>query len=330
MKSFLFIFVFSVAIPGVVRAVEPPQCPAKKPVDDTKADHRETSRPPQIAVFFVENKYIEGITDRIGFRVGEGGGDLVYKHKKPALIASPETVQNFTLSSKDLSDVSPGTVSYNFILHFTSDARKKFAKTLDGKGTHSRDVTAMIGTRRFGMQRYHVTSDGPEMCRAESFSLIFTSYSKPEALKIINLLLLKETLKSSDRLQEKARPAESPASFNSEESAAIKWVKSVDGRIQRVKMRAGPGKARKKGPIEFVGLGRGAGSDPDAIRVNDEGLKHLVAFPQLRKLGLGTSPQVTSKGIKGLKELPKLIDLSYTPRNKDCVQALSLWQAANR
>ena len=195
MKSFLFIFVFSVAIPGVVRAVEPQQSPAETAVDDTKADRGETSRPPQIAVFFVENKYIEGITDRIGFRVGEGGGDLVYKHKKPALMANPETVQNLTLSSKDLSDVSPGTVSYNFILHFTSDARKKLAKTLDGKGAHSRDVTAMIGPRRFGMQRYHVTNDGPEMCRAESFSLIFTSYSKPEALKIINLLLLPDPQK---------------------------------------------------------------------------------------------------------------------------------------
>ena len=134
---------------------------------------------------------------------------------------------------------------------------------------------------------------------------------------------LKEALKSSDRPQEKARPAESTASSSAEELAAIAWVKSVDGRIQRVKNRTNPRKKRQRGPIESVGLGRGAGSDPDAIRVTDKGLKHLAAFPQLRQLDLGTSSEVTSDGIKGLSELPMLIDLSYTPENKDCVQALS-------
>ncbi len=123
--------------------------------------------------------------------------------------------------------------------------------------------------------------------------------------------------KSPDRPQERARPATSPASSSAEESAAIAWVKSVDGRIIRAKSKRGPG------PVDYIGLRRGAGSDPDAAPVTDEGLKHLVAFPELRKLDLGTSPKVTSNGIKGLSRLPKLVDLSYSPKNKDCVQALS-------
>ncbi len=123
--------------------------------------------------------------------------------------------------------------------------------------------------------------------------------------------------KSPDRPQEKARPAASPASSSAEESAAIAWVKSVDGRIIRAKSKRG------LGPVDYVGLRRGAGSDSNSGRVTDRGLKHLAAFPELRKLDLGTSPKVTSNGIKGLSRLPKLVDLSYSPDNEDCVQALS-------
>ena len=143
---------------------------------------------PQIKIFFAENKPIKGVTQSEGIRAGEGN-ELSYRHKKPALIADPETVDNFTMGSNDLSDLSPGQINYYFILHFTHDARKQLAKTLEGKGNHTREVTAFIGRKRFGMQQYHVTNDGPEMCRAESFSLIFSTTSRPEAMKIINLLL---------------------------------------------------------------------------------------------------------------------------------------------
>lgn len=147
----------------------------------------------QMAVFFVEDKPIEGHTERGAVRVGEGSGEPVYLHKTPALFANVKTVQSFTLSSTDLSDLSPGQVHFNFTLHFTADARKKLAKTLEGKGTQMRHVTVFIGGKRFGMQRYEVTNSGPEMCRAETFSLLFSLRSKPETLQVVDTLLRNET-----------------------------------------------------------------------------------------------------------------------------------------
>ncbi len=149
----------------------------------------------QMPVFFVEDEPIEGVTEPEGIRVGEGKGELIYLHKKPALFANSETVRSFTLSSQDLSSISPGQVDYDIILHFTSDARRKLAKTLEGKGEQMRRVTVFIGRKRFGLQRYEVTNAGPEMCRAESFSLLFSPPSKSETLRIVNKLLRNDTRK---------------------------------------------------------------------------------------------------------------------------------------
>ena len=160
-------------------------------------EKRGDSQVPKMAVFFVEDKQIEGVTELGGFRVGEGRGKLVYLHKEPALFANAETVRSFTLSSQDISEVSgPGAVDYTLILHFTSAARKQLTKALDGKGDHARNVTVVIGRKPFGMQRYEVTNVGPEMCRAKTFSLLFSPPSKTETLRIVNTLLRNDTRKS--------------------------------------------------------------------------------------------------------------------------------------
>lgn len=144
----------------------------------------------KLAVFFVEDKPIEGVTKSEGFRVGEGEGQELYLHKKPVLFVDSDTVRSFTLSSQDFSDVSGrGAVNYNMIMHFNSAARKQLANALDGNGDHMRHVTVFIGRKRFGLQRYELKNVGPEMCRAETFSLLFSPPSKSDTLRIVDALL---------------------------------------------------------------------------------------------------------------------------------------------
>jgi hypothetical protein len=139
---------------AVVGGQEPPA----KPKDKARIELR-----------WLETKRIEGVTEEKGFQASCDPKDIVYPHKKPALVLTKAEVSEARLTKHDFTANNLG-VQYTVTLHLTKEARGKLAATVEGK--EMRLLTVAVDGRNWGVRRYEKDRDKPfvpEAARAETF-----------------------------------------------------------------------------------------------------------------------------------------------------------------
>jgi hypothetical protein len=115
---------------------------------------------------WVESKRIEGLTEVDGFQCSCDPEDVVYAHKKPALVLTAAEVTEARLTKHDFAQ----SVHYMVALHLTKEARDKLAATCEGK--EMRFLTVIVDGNPWGVRRYEIDKDAefvPEQARAETF-----------------------------------------------------------------------------------------------------------------------------------------------------------------
>ena len=118
---------------------------------------------------WLESKRIEGLTEDKGFQASWDPDDLVYPHKKPALILTAAEVEEARLTRHDFSSSGSG-VNYMVALHLTKEARERLAATVEGQGM--RLLTVVVDGKPWGVHRYEKDKDKPFVpteARAETF-----------------------------------------------------------------------------------------------------------------------------------------------------------------
>lgn len=121
----------------------------------------------KVELRWVESQRIEGITEDKGFPASCAADDLVYAHKKPALVLTSAEVSETRLSRLDFGGAG---VQFLVTLHLTKAAREKLAAAAPGKET--RMLTVVVDGHPWGVRRYETDKDKPavpEQVRAETF-----------------------------------------------------------------------------------------------------------------------------------------------------------------
>lgn len=109
---------------------------------------------PKIELRWLERKHIEGLTDfKMAFPASEVEGDIVYPHRKPALVLTPAMVDrveitHFVLGSRD---------QYGVTIQLTQEARKALTRTF--KGTKTRWITVVVDGKCWGTRRYEPSNE---------------------------------------------------------------------------------------------------------------------------------------------------------------------------
>lgn len=154
--------------------------PAAKPKDKAKVELR-----------WVECKRIKDVTEDTGFQATCDPKDIVYPHKKPALVLTATEVSAARLSAHDFSQsFGRPTEYYTVALHLTKDARTKLAATTEGNDT--KWLTVVIDGKYWCVFRYEKDKDKPfvpEPARAETFVPSVGMFStKAEAQRLVDAL----------------------------------------------------------------------------------------------------------------------------------------------
>lgn len=152
------------------------------------ADGREPEKPVVKVEFrWVEGKRIAGVTEEKGFQASCDPKDIVYPHKKPALVLTPEHVTGVRLSQ--LGDFPGGKPSEHYMVDFTLTRKARDALIAACGMERARGLTITIDGRHWGVHRYEQTENNlvPEQCRAKTFApgVGFFS-SKAEAQRLVD------------------------------------------------------------------------------------------------------------------------------------------------
>jgi len=155
------------------------------------AEGQEPPAKPKAKVEFrwVETKRVEGLTEDKGFQSSCDPKDIVYPHKKPALVLTTAEVREAHLTEHDFSKSGLG-VHYMVTIHLKEAARNKLAATVEGK--EMRLLTVVVDGKYWGVYRYEKDRDKqfvPDAARAETFApgVGFFS-SKAEAERLVTAL----------------------------------------------------------------------------------------------------------------------------------------------
>src|SRR5262249_465646 len=118
------------------------------------ADWAEPAAKPTVKVDlrWVETKRIEGVTENEGFQSSCDPKDIVYPHKKPALVITAAEVSEVSLRNLDYSKNGLSSENYSVTIHLTKAARAKLAATVEGK--EMKLLTVALGGRDWGGHGY--------------------------------------------------------------------------------------------------------------------------------------------------------------------------------
>jgi hypothetical protein len=125
----------------------------------------------KVELRWVEVKRVEGLTEDKGFQTSCDPMDIVYPHKKPALVLTAAEVADARLTKHDLTKHGMG-VLYQVAIDLTKDARANLAATV--VGNESRWLTVVVDGECWGYWRYEKDKDKksiPDQARAETFRL---------------------------------------------------------------------------------------------------------------------------------------------------------------
>lgn len=147
----LGLVVCTVCVPGVAQ-------------QDASAKHKA-----KVELRWVESQHIQGLTEDTGFQCSCDPKDIVYPHKKPALVLTAAEVSEARLAKHDFSKNGLG-VNYMVTLHLTDEARNTLAATVEGKEMQL--LTVVVDGKYWGVRRYEKDKDAAfvsEQARAETF-----------------------------------------------------------------------------------------------------------------------------------------------------------------
>jgi hypothetical protein len=141
----------------------------------------------KVELRWVETKRVEGLTEDKGFQSSCDPEDVVYPHKKAALVLTAAEVSEARLTKLDLTKNGLG-VLYEVTLDLKEEAREKLAATVEGK--QMRLLTVVVDGKYWGVRRYEKDKDNksvPDQARAETFrpNIGFFS-SEAEAQRLVD------------------------------------------------------------------------------------------------------------------------------------------------
>lgn len=144
----------------------------------------------KVELRWVESKKIEGVTEDKGFQCSCDPEDIVYPHKKPALVLTAAEVAKVDLTNLDLSKNGLSAENYMVTIHLTKEAREKLAATTEGNDMKLLTIT--VDGKNWGIRRYEKDKDKPfvpEQARAASFTPDIGMFSsKVEAQRVVDAL----------------------------------------------------------------------------------------------------------------------------------------------
>jgi hypothetical protein len=123
----------------------------------------------KVELRWLETKQVKDLTEDTGFPASCDPNDIVYPHRKPALVLTAAEVSAARLTKHDLTSNNLG-VLYIVTLHLTKEAREKLAATVEGN--QMRLLTVVVDGKYWGGRRYEKDKDAkfvPEVARAETF-----------------------------------------------------------------------------------------------------------------------------------------------------------------
>lgn len=137
----------------------------------------------RIEIRWVEKEKVDGLTEKKGFQTSCDPDDLVYPHKKPALVLTAAEVEDVRLDTKDFSSSGLSTV-HMVTIYLTDEAKKKLAASVEGD--QMRLLTVSVNGKNWGVKRYEKDKNKryvPKQARAESLVLsvgYFASFDKAQ------------------------------------------------------------------------------------------------------------------------------------------------------
>jgi hypothetical protein len=122
----------------------------------------------KVELRWLERKPIKDVTEAEGIPASDEMDDVVYPHKKPALVLTKKEVSEAKLTKHDFTKNGLGVV-YSVTLHLTKEAHAKLAEGLTGK--QSRMITVTVDGKHWGWRWYVIDKDkqASEHVRAEKF-----------------------------------------------------------------------------------------------------------------------------------------------------------------
>jgi hypothetical protein len=143
-----------------------------------------SARRATVELRWVESGRIEGLTEKEGFQSSCDPDDIVYPHKKPALVLTAGEVSEARLSEHNIANRD----HYLVALHLTKEARDKLAASCEGN--EMRLLTVVVDGKYWGVRRYEKDKSKPfvpPQARAETFlpDVGFFS-SKAEAQRLVD------------------------------------------------------------------------------------------------------------------------------------------------
>ena len=138
-------------------------------VTDARGQQPPAGPKAKVELRWLETKYVKGVTEEKGFKASCDPDDIVYPHKKPAMVLTTVEVTEARITTLDLSKNGLG-VQYKVSFHLTKAARTKLAATVEGN--KMRLLTVVVDGRNWGVLRYEKDKEKmfvPEQARAETF-----------------------------------------------------------------------------------------------------------------------------------------------------------------
>lgn len=107
----------------------------------------------QVEIRWLEPKPVKDVTEDKGVLASEDPNNLVYPHKKPALVLTAAEVEKTVLKRVKFGAGEQFMVD----IHLTQKAREKLAATVEGKET--RLLTITVDGHHWGVHRYEKDKD---------------------------------------------------------------------------------------------------------------------------------------------------------------------------
>ena len=131
----------------------------------------------KVELRWIEGGHIEGLTDfEMGFPGSENRGDVVYPHKKPALVLTPAEVKKVRITTLTIASRD----QYGVKIQLTKKARETLAMTVEG--TTTRWITVVVDGYCWGYRRYE-----PSDAKKYNPSLGYTT-SKAYVQRVVDAL----------------------------------------------------------------------------------------------------------------------------------------------
>lgn len=141
----------------------------------------------KVELRWVETKHVDGLTDEKGYQSGYTPKDIVYPHKKPAMVLTTAEVAEARLTTHDYRKSGSG-IHYTVTLQLTQEARDKLAATVEG--TEMRLLTVRVGEKYWGLRRYEKDKDKkfvPPQAQADKFDVSIGYFSsETEAQRLVD------------------------------------------------------------------------------------------------------------------------------------------------